>query len=115
MLTGFLGLAFSPAAWVAVGLALAAGFSGGIFKGWADSRAEQYKVEIVELRKASERKDEIIRRDAERQLDDMQRQSQLESRLNDILSNQNADSCRLSERELVSLRDLANGSGGNGR
>lgn len=77
--------------------------------------ASPYKTAIVELRKASERKDEIIRRDAERQLNDMQRQSQLESRLNDILSTQNADSCRLSERELVSLRDLANGSGGNGR
>lgn len=77
--------------------------------------AAPYKNAIEKMREASQKKDDIIRRDAARQLDDMQRQSQLESRLNDIISTQNADSCRLSERELVSLRDLANGSGGNGR
>jgi len=112
MFAGIGALIFNPSAWLAVFLAFSAGWAGGVFKGWADSRAEQYKVEIVELRKASKRKDEIIRRDAERQLDDMQRQSQLESRLNEILSTSNADSCRLSADELERLRSLASPSSG---
>lgn len=74
--------------------------------------AAPYKNAIEKMREASQKKDEIIRRDAERQLDDMQRQSQLESRLNEILSTSNADSCHLSTDELERLRSLANPSSG---
>lgn len=108
MFTGILSLAFNPAAWVAVGLAFFAGFSGGVFKGWADSRADQYQTEIIELRKASQKKDDIIRRDAERQLDDMQREAQLKERLDAILKG-SADSCKLSSDDIERLRVLASG------
>ena len=108
MISGLLGLVFNPAAWVAVALAFFAGFSGGVFKGWADSRADQYKTEIVELREASRRKDEIIKRDAELQLTHFREKTELEAQLNELLKGNSG--CKLSDAELDGLRDLANGA-----
>lgn len=107
MIAGLLGLAFNPSFWVALGLTAAISFSGGVFKGWTDSRADQYQTEIIELRKASKRKDEIIRQDAERQLTDLQEKSRLEAQLDDLLKGNS--SCKLSDVELDGLRKLAGG------
>jgi len=108
MFTGFLSLAFNPAAWVAVGLSLFIGFSSGVIKGWADSRADQYAAEIVELRRASAQKDAIIAADAERQMNGLQEKAALEAQLDELLKG-NSGGCKLSQSELDGLRKLASG------
>jgi hypothetical protein len=109
MIAGFLGLAFNPTFWVAVGLTAAVSFSSGVFKGWSDSRADQYAAEIVELRRASAQKDAIIAADAERQMNSLQEKAALEAQLDELLKGNGADSCKLSDSALNGLRKLASG------
>lgn len=109
MIAGFLGLAFNPTFWIALGLTAAVSFSGGVVKGWSDSRAGQYKAEIVELRRASAQKDAIIAADAERQLTSLQEKAQLEAQLDELLTGSGADGCKLSDSALDGLRKLAAG------
>lgn len=107
MIAGLLGLVFNPSAWVAVGLAALVGFSSGVYKGWADSRSEAYRTEVVELRKASQRKDEIIKDQADRYLKDQEEASRLQERLNEILSSSSqADACKPSDGDIERLRRL---------
>ena len=79
------------------------------FLAWirADAAAP-YRHAVTELREASQRKDEIIQRDAERQLDDMQREAQLKERLDAILKD-SSGSCKLSGDDIERLRVLASG------
>jgi hypothetical protein len=107
MISGLVSLLINPAAWLAVGVALLTGFSGGVFKGWADSKAENLQKTIVVLREASQRKDQLIRQNADRYLEDQQEATRLQEKLNEILSSADtASACKPSDAELDSLRKL---------
>jgi hypothetical protein len=113
MISGLLGLAFNPAAWLAIAIAFCSGWAGGTFKAWGDADADNLRKSIVQIREASQHKDEIIRDQSERYLQDQEEAARLQERLNDILaSTDTASACKPTGSELERLRGLSAAGGG---
>lgn len=109
-MAGFLPLVFNPQAWIAVGLALFLGFSGGVVKGWNASNADHWRDQVAEMQRAAEQKEAIIKADAARAEADSSEIARLNATLESVLHEHKMSSCKLSPAELVSLRRLAAGN-----
>jgi hypothetical protein len=109
MIAGFLPLVFNPQAWIAVGVALFIGFSGGVVKGWNASNADHWRAQVTELQRAAAQKEAIIKADAKRAEADQSEIARLNATLESVIHEHKMSSCKLSPAELVSLRRLASG------
>ena len=112
MIAGFLPLLFNPQAWIAVGLALFIGFSGGVVKGWNASNADHWKQQVSELQRAAVQKEAILKADAERAEADRSEIARLQATVESIAheSRLATGSCQLSPLERERLQQLAAGN-----
>lgn len=110
-MAGFLRLAFDPSAWIAVGLALFLGFSGGVVKGWNASNADHWRQQAEELTRAAAQKEAIIKADAERAEADRSEIERLKATVESIAHESRlAGACQLSAPDLERLQSLAAGN-----
>jgi len=108
MIAGFLPLVFNPQAWIAVGVALFLGFSGGVVKGWNASNADHWRAQVTELQRAAVQKEAIIKADAKRAEADQSEIARLQATVEAIAHESRlAGACQLSPSDLERLQQLA--------
>lgn len=109
MIAGFLPLLFNPHAWIAVGLALFIGFSGGVVKGWNASNADHWRQQAEELTLAAQDKERLARANERRALAAEAEREHFQTRLQVLIDETNSQggACVFSSDELEKLMSLA--------
>lgn len=105
-MAGLFPLVLNPKAWIAVGVALFLGFSGGVVKGWNASNADYLRQQVAQLKESAKRNAAIITANEERYLQSQAEKTRLENDLRTLI-NETPDSCVLSDTELSRLRNLS--------
>lgn len=111
-MAGFLPLVFNPQAWIAVGVALFIGFSGGVVKGWNDSNADHWRAQAEEMTRAAQDKERLAKANERRAVEAEAEKQQFQQRLQVLIdeTNREGTACVFSDSERQRLLDLAAGN-----
>jgi hypothetical protein len=111
-MASFLPLIFNPQAWIAVGVALFLGFSGGVVKGWNASNADHWRQQAEELTRAAQDKERLAKANERRAIAAEAERQQFQQRLQVLIdeTNSQGNACVFSDGERQRLLDLAAGN-----